>query len=239
MSTIKSLVLSQVFAIVFSLVATFAPQYFWLLVIAFMLIIPFTMGYSMIKTRISGKYQEIVSARKLLEEKDVLEIAMRDPKLQGELAKQFKGMFYSFASLPAIIVISVLYNNYVRQPYFSGEDPILRFVGALIMYELFIITGRVIQYFTSRKSGYALMIPNQYIVTTKGIVGKGITVPFPLNEYEIEVNYRRRFIQLIPKKPKGVKSIIRLYTRDVFRLQNIVENYGGIQVNKKDDATLT
>jgi len=239
MSNIKSLILSQVFAIIFSLVVTFVPQYFWLLVIAFMLIIPFTMGYSMIKTRISGKYKEIISARKLLEEKGALEIAMRDPKLQGELTKQFKSMFYSFACLPAIIVISILYNNYVRQPYFSGEDPIIRFIGALIMYELFIITGRVVQYFTLRKSSYTLIIPNQYIVTTKGIIGKGVTVPFPINEYEVEVNYRRKFIQFIPKKPKGVKPIIRLYTRDVFRLQNIVENYGGIQVSKKDNTTLT
>ncbi len=232
--TLKSILLSQVFAIVFSLVATFAPQYFWLLVIAFMLIIPFTMGYSMLKSRITGKYQEIVSSRKLVEVKDALEIAMRDSKLQGELAKQFKGMFYSFASLPAIIAVSILYNNYVRQPYFSGEDIVLRFIGALIMYELFILTGRVIQHFTARKTGYTLMIPNQYIVTTKGIVGKGVTIPFPLKDYKVEVNYKRKFIQLIPKKSQGIKSIIRLYTRDVERLLNIIENYGGVEVSKKE-----
>lgn len=237
MSTLRSLLLSQVFAIVFSLVATFAPQYFWVLVIAFMLIIPFTMGYSMLKARISGKYQEIANARKLMEEKNALDIAMRDPKLQSELAKQFKGMMYSFASLPAIIAISILYNNYVRQPYFSDGDVVLRFIGALIMYELFIFTGRTIQYLTSKKTGYALMIPHQYIVTTKGIIGKGVTVSFPLDEYKVEVDYKRRFIQLTPKKPKGIKSIIRLYTKDIGRLQNIMENYGGVRFDKKETTS--
>ena len=223
---LRSLLMSQVFAIVFSLVAAFAPQYFWILVIAFMLIIPFTMGFGALKARATGKYKEIVNARRVFKEDNAMDLAMRDPKLSSELGQQMKTMLYSFATLPLFIIVSMGYRSYIL-PYFqSSEDIIIRFLGFLIMYEIFVMIGRLVQLLMMRKSGFTLMIPQKYIVTEKGIIGKGVTLSFPLKNYKIEVNYRRKFVQLVPiKSSSRIKAITRLYTKDVERLKKILEKY--------------
>ncbi len=223
---VKSLLMSQVFAIVFSLVAAFAPQYFWILVIAFMLIIPFTMGFGALKARATGKYKEIVNARRLFKEDNAMDLAMKDPKLSSELGQQMKMMLYSFVTLPLFIVVSMGYRSYIL-PYFqSSEDIIIRFLGFLFMYEIFVMIGRLVQLLMMKKSGFTLMIPQRYVVTEKGIIGKGVTLSFPLKNYKIEANYRRKFVQLIPLKTSGrVKTITRLYTKDVERLKKILEKY--------------
>ncbi len=223
---IKSLLMSQVFAIVFSLVAAFAPQYFWILVIAFMLIIPFTMGFGALKARATGKYKEIVGARRLFKEDNAMDLAMRDPKLSSELGQQMKMMLYSFVTLPLFIVVSMGYRSYIL-PYFqNSEDVVIRFLGFLFMYEIFVMIGRLVQLFMMKKSGFTLMIPQKYVITEKGIIGKGVTLAFPLKNYKIEANYRRKFVQLVPLKSSGrVKTITRLYTKDVERLKKILEKY--------------
>ncbi len=223
---VKSLLMSQVFAIVFSLVAAFAPQYFWILVIAFMLIIPFTMGFGALKARATGKYKEIVSARRLFKEDNAMDLAMRDPKLSSELGQQMKMMLYSFITLPLFIVVSMGYRSYIL-PYFqSSEDIVIRFLGFLFMYEIFVMIGRSVQLLMMKKSGFTLMIPQKYVITEKGIIGKGVTLAFPLKNYKIEANYRRKFVQLVPLKTGGrVKTITRLYTKDVERLKKILEKY--------------
>ncbi len=223
---LKSLLMSQVFALIFSLVAAFAPQYFWLLVIAFMLIIPFTMGFGALKARATGKYKEIVSARRLFKEDNAMDLAMRDPRLSSELGQQMKMLLYSLVTLPLFIVVSIGYRNYVL-PYFQNSgDILIRFLGFLIMYEIFVGIGRLVQVFMMRKSGFTLMIPQKYIVTEKGVIGKGVTLSFPLKNYKIEADYRRKFVQLIPTKTSGrVKTITRFYTKDVERLKKILEKY--------------
>ncbi len=223
---LRSLLMSQVFAIVFSLVAAFAPQYFWLLVIAFMLIIPFTMGFGALKARATGKYKEIINARRLFKEDNAMDLAMRDPKLSSELGQQMKMMLYSFVTLPLFIVVSMGYRSYVL-PYFQNSNDIaIRFLGFLIMYEIFVGIGRLVQAFMMRKTGFTLMIPQKYIITEKGVIGKGVTLSFPLKNYKIEADYRRKFVQLVPTKTSGrMRTITRFYTKDVERLKKILEKY--------------
>jgi len=229
---IPSIVLSQIFVLVYSLVAAFFPQYFFVVFLLFLATIFGISIYSSLKHKISGKATEILQGRKLYSEKNAMNLLVKDPEGVRELSRQVKYSFLPLLLLPVYMFLFYLYGNFAL-PYFTqGEivivnDMVTRFIGYLIMYEMLMSIGYSVNTLIRRKTGGMFMVPASYEVTDKGIIGRGVVIPFPLDKYNVTMDLKRKFVQLEPLEKRGMtKMIIRLYASDIEKLVKVIERYG-------------
>jgi len=229
---IPSIVLSQIFVLMYSLVAAFFPQYFFVVFLLFLATIFGISIYGSLKHKVSGKAAEILQGRKLYTEKNAMNLLVKDPEGVRELSRQVKYSFLPLLLLPVYMFLFYLYGNFAL-PYFTQgkiiivNDTITRFIGYLIMYEMLMSIGYSVNTLIRRKTGGMLMVPANYEVTDKGIIGRGVVIPFPLDKYNVTMDLKRRFVQLEPLEKKGMtKMIIRLYASDIEKLVKIIERYG-------------
>ena len=233
MPKIPSVLFAQIFVLVYALVAAFFPQYFFLIFILFIATIFGMSIYGSLKHKVSGKAGEILSGRKLYSEKNAMNILLKDPEGVKDLSRQVKYSFLPLLLLPVYMGLFYLYGSYIL-PYFTEgkiivvNDIITRYVGYLLMYEMLIGIGTSVnRLIYSKGVGGMIMVPANYEVTDKGIVGRGVIIPFPLDKYNVSIEFKRRFIQLEPLEKRGTtKMIIRLYASDIEKLAKIIKRHG-------------
>jgi len=228
---------SQIFALVFSSVMTFASQYrhlFWVFIFAYIIIMSL-MTTGLGKRIFSKKeYNEIAGSRKLIEVKrtEVYELMMKDTKLSQELRPQFRASMYSFLIMFVILGYFWIYSSTVLPYTSASEDVMIRFLGYLIMYEIPIGINTLFQRFVFLKAmSQVVQIPYSYTVYEKGITGSGVLLKFPLeNVEELKTDLFRKFVEVrIRQKSRRTPSRIRFYTKNVERLSELIRKYGKVK----------
>ena len=224
----RMLLVSQVSIIVFALVLGVAPHLYLAAFIAYLFVIAATTVATQRRLGRGGRADEILAGRKLYEERNALDIAVRDEQLTTELSKQARQLLLSFASLGVAVAVfgaaSMVKSDmiaFLRGA--TGSDVLANFLYWLIIFETIFAASRLTGLaFGVKPSQQPPFIPSRYVVTDRGIVVPSIistAIRFPLPEdYEITVNERRGFVEI--RDPRG--RSIRLYARNPRRLYELI-----------------
>jgi uncharacterized membrane protein len=188
---------------------------------------------SSVKVRV----EDVASARKLVEERDLRELQAKDEGLIRDMEAQIKfttilmlstlvGLVYFFIAWRYVPSLYELLKGYV------GGDFLAHMLAFLLYLEGFFIISQVSIEIALRRVGRITVItmPNEYIVTTKGIVYRGFlsstALAFPLNPHvTIRLDEKRGFVDIV-SEGKVSSTVLRLYSRDPRRLYEIIRRYG-------------
>ncbi|MEM1774552.1 MAG: DUF2208 family protein [Acidilobaceae archaeon] len=233
---------SQLFLILYAILAAFLGINIKTFIIIMVLIIitSYIQGKFLSKGPLGGssvKVEEVMSAKRLYEEKNLREIQMKDEGLLRDMQPQFRymmllnlgllvGLLYFFLAWGRIGDLHSIFYS------FTGNEKIASFLAFLIYMEGFFIINQASMILALKRVGKVLFIvyPNEYIVTVKGIVYKGllsntaIGFPLPQNVNAI-LDTNRGFVDLV-NEGKRTTSIIRLYSRNPKRVYEIIKKHG-------------
>ncbi|MEM2019032.1 MAG: DUF2208 family protein, partial [Zestosphaera sp.] len=72
-----------------------------------------------------------------------------------------------------------------------------------------------------------VQVVSEYEVYDKGIVGAGITLKFPLktDQYRVEYNTKRMYVDLIQTSSSKTSVKLRFYTKNPERLYEVLRRY--------------
>jgi len=180
---------------------------------------------------------EILSARKLFEEKSTREYQTKDTGLIADIQEQSKlSMYMSIGTFVALAYFFVFWSKigdiakWVSG--YVGPGKLALFLAFLIYFEGYSIIYILFQVYALKKVERIVMftIPSSYIVTEKGIIFKGLlgntAIEFPLPpDVEINYNTKRGFVEIVKKDKKTVTKL-RLYTRNPSKLASLIEKLG-------------
>jgi uncharacterized membrane protein len=238
-STLRRVLTSQGYMIAYSALLALLGKGWY----AFLLIIIFWIIMAAVQSRLGkgplghGKAspEEILSGRKLYEEKNVRELQLRDEELLREIQEQsritmylslamFIGLAYFFIAWKQVPAI----DSYIAR-YVGGEGKLSLFIAYLIYFEGYFVIYQGLFSYSLRKVGTITSIntPQSYVVTDKGIVIRGLigksAIKFPLPpDIRIHVNEKRGFVELVKSGSKTVVKI-RFYARNAKRLGDIIK----------------
>ncbi len=224
----KAIALGQVSILLFALVLAFAPHLYVAVIIAYLVLMGALMTISQRRFARTAKVEDILDGRKLFEERNAVDIAVSDEELARELSQQMRMMLYSFIGFGIAIAIFASASAFHGQivEFFKGllgVESLANFAYWLLVFEtVFVATRLTTIMLGGRKTIQPPMVPSRFIVTDKGIVVPsllGLALRFPLPEdYRVEVNERRRFVEI--SDPRGRR--VRLYTRNPRRLYELI-----------------
>lgn len=234
MNTPRQIALSQLMVIVFAGAFALLPRkYYMVIILLYIIVFPVLLSKMGKGPGTKGKIDEIEEGVVLHEEKNAQQIMSKDLQLTEELQAQIKTMTTTFLLMPLVIVYFWLYGRYLFNPVadlFEGES-LGRFVSTLLMFEGSFIISRVSMVYASRRTGQVqmLVMPQKYKVTSRGIVSKSLgsrlAIPFPIKDFQLHMDPKRKFVELVPLDPKKARGKIRLYTKDPYKLYNILQRY--------------
>jgi len=234
--------LGQFYIIVYSLIAAWLGIGLRTFLIIMLLIVVTTYIQNRLFSRnpmssVKVRVEDVAGARKLVEERDLRELQSKDEGLIRDMEAQIKfttilmlstlvGLAYFFIAWPYVPSLYELLKGYV------GSDFLANMLAFLLYLEGFFIISQVSMEIALRRVGRITVIsmPNEYIVTTKGIVYRGFlsstALAFPLNpQVTIRLDEKRGFVDIV-SEGKVSSTVLRLYSRDPRRLYEIIRRYG-------------
>ena len=234
--------LGQFYIIVYSLIAAWLGIGLRTFLIIMLLVVVTTYIQSRLFSRnpmssVKVRVEDVAGARKLVEERDLRELQAKDEGLIRDMEAQIKftttlmlstfvGLVYFFIAWPYVPSLYELLKGYV------GGDFLANMLAFLLYLEGFFIISQVSTEIALRRAGRITVIsmPNEYIVTTKGIVYRGFlsntALAFPLNPHvTIRLDEKRGFVDIV-SEGKVSSTVLRLYSRDPRRLYEIIRRYG-------------
>jgi len=183
------------------------------------------------------KPEEILSGRRLYEEKSAREIQMKDEKLLVEIQDQSKAtMTLTMSSFVGLIYFFILWRHIydiegLIQPH-VGAEKLALFLAFLLYFEGFFVVSTGLQLYAMRRIGKMPLynMPTAFTVTDRGIVLKGLIgqsgIPFPLpDNVKISYNAKRGYAEIVREDEKSIVKL-RFYTRNPKKLADILERYG-------------
>lgn len=234
----KTNILISQFSILFiSLVTTIIPEYYIYIFLLYFVIMMFIMF------RTTKAWTKIPPQKELgspiFKEKNAMKIAMLDRVLMDELKKQAMATMSLLLLTIMVLIIFPLYRatifpltNYFMRSIFENELLAL-FFSHLIMFEFifgFMSLLRILIMSKSRVSN--IMLPQNYIVYRSGIVLNDRFFIRFVNNYCIEYNVKRRYVELRDKS-RGA-SRIRLYSDSVSELYDKIKQIGLVECNESN-----
>lgn len=186
---------------------------------------------------VKATVDDVIKARKLIEEKNLRELQSKDEGLIGDMQSQlrfstfmmmgtFVGLLYFLIAWRRIPELYELLKGYL------GSDFLSHMIAFLLYLEGFYVISQLSTEIALRMTGRIKVIsmPNEYIVTTKGIVYRGLlsstAIAFPLNPHvDVRLEEKRGFVDIV-NEGKRSSTIIRLYSRDPRRLYDVIRRYG-------------
>ncbi|MBO3754755.1 MAG: DUF2208 family protein [Candidatus Brockarchaeota archaeon] len=228
----KSLVLYQVYGqmmiLILAALNTYYPEYLTYTFVAFILI-SLILTFSRMRSQLKGpsfeQLKEIRGSKKIYEEGtvDVSRLMASDAQLTQEMKPLAVS---SFLGLFAIIIILVWYQMYFNFAGSLTSDPSLsgplRFLVFLAGYEVPYIMMAFISFRQNKASKSFAQIPRNYTLFERGLVGQGVVIRSPMDNYEVKLDSKRKFVELISKDEKKPMRV-RLYSSkpdELFRLIN-------------------
>jgi uncharacterized membrane protein len=234
--------LGQAYIIVYSVLAAWLGVNYRTFIIIMLLIILTTYLQSRFLSRnpmssVKAKVEDVSSARKLVEEKNLRELQSKDEGLIADMQSQLKFTTFMMLSTVVGLLYFALAWGRVDDIYwffkgYIGHDFLSHMLAFLVYLEGFFIISQASIEIALRRAGkiVAISMPNEYIVTTKGIVYRGLlsntALAFPLNPHvAIRVEEKRGFVDIV-NEGKASLTILRLYSRDPRRLYEVLRKYG-------------
>ncbi len=223
----KMLLIGQVSLLFFAAILAFIPQYYILVFILY-LVVMFALTAFMQRRAAKGDKNRIMAGRVYFEEKNAMEIALQDEQLVSELTAQARLMSISFASLfiaLGVFWIMGLYRDDIIR-FFSlyvDNESLQLFLYWLLLFEtIFVINRGITVYLARGRKAAQPLIPNQYVVTDRGIASPGVfgvALEFPLpDNIAISLNEKQRFVEIVVNENRR----IRLYTKKPQKLYDII-----------------
>ncbi len=242
----SSLLLSQALTVLYAFALTFLPAdlYWVIMTLFFISYITIMIAINVRRMRISTSSpdaQFVSSGRQIVkvDSKRALELMQSDAALNNELREQAKIMMIPMISLPVVFAIYYLYAGYVMPIYSLHSDPLVRFLGNLIMFEIFFLVPIAINKILMRGKKALFVQPiMSFLITDRGIQGAGVLVKFPIEDQSIDIrcNRSRRFVEVVREQsnPTSGKMIMiqRLYMdpRELDKAVEAIKKYGKIAI---------
>mgnify|MGYP005641257435 CR=1 FL=1 len=243
-STVVYYVMPYMAGLLFALVMTYVPAsyrgyIFWGYFIALLLVMGATsilQRRKMYRSEVVGEVRRSPVLMRVSRD-EVMKLFMEDPKASEEMSKQMRNTLFLFVPSLFAMALFFLFLRLLSPP--PGETGVGVFIRYLIIYETPIAISQSFNIYIRRKRRFEIVnTVLEYEVHTKGIVGRGVAIPFPLKDYSVNVDYARRFVELVPtsRSPTGTVRL-RFYAKDVDRLSRIIKSRG--MVGGKADKTST
>ena len=244
----QRVVVGQIGIIVYSLAAALLGKTWKTFVLALIVIIIIQVIISRRNQNPLGQQkasvEEVLDANKVFEENKAYELQMQDRELFVEMQEQSKlTMYTSIGMLISIVYFMVLwkYVDIIHRIFLSYvvNERLAWFLAFFAYFEGLFIINQLSMIWAIKKVGKVpvIQIPRSYTVTTKGIVIKGIVgktvLKFPLPpETDVRSSEKRKFVELVKPGQRTVLKI-RLYTRRVKRLEEVLRKYSGARPEEK------
>jgi len=237
----KFLLFTQVWLIIISIVLTYYPQYYFEVIILYIIVI---FGFTFFMTYKSNPVfrdrkllYEIVNSRTIYEEKDVTKLIMADQEYQKQYMDSIKRNFRMLGFY--IVYLAILFFAYQYIIKFADSQTL---TYRLLVYLAYFEALFGIGFFVSRKilapsiSNMAPMALPSYKITEKGIVsGKGYSVflhaKYLLNS-EITINREKHYIEIDSTKQK-LPYKVRLYSQDIDKVLDYIERVKRLELKRQ------
>ncbi len=186
---------------------------------------------------VKARVEDITSARKLVEERNLRELQSKDEGLIADMQSQLRFTTFMMLSTLAGLLYFFIAWGYIPRIYgflkgYIGSDFLANMLAFLLYLEGFFIISQASLEIALRKAGKMTVItmPNEYLVTTKGIVYRGLlssaALAFPLSpRVVVKLDEKRGFVDIV-NEGRVSSTILRLYSRDPRRLYEIIRKYG-------------
>ncbi|MEB3807162.1 MAG: DUF2208 domain-containing protein [Desulfurococcales archaeon] len=181
--------------------------------------------------------EEVLKGRKLYEEENARELQTKDLDIMKDMQEQSRFTMYTSMGMFIAMLYFFLLWNYVDALYqyvsvYTGPGKLAEFLAFLIYFEGLFVINQLVYIWALRKVGKVTMLQPapSYTVTDKGIVIKGLVgktaITFPLpDDIEVNVNEKRKFVELV-KKSKRTVTKLRFYAKNPKRLAEVIKRYG-------------
>lgn len=250
MQSKKQMLISQLSILLFAVVAGFLGRtgtLYWAFIFLYFIVYMYLMSkFGQPKYPSSAKAAELEKGKVLYEETRPFEYASSDKQYASEMQEQMKmmnvSMMLSFVVLIYFFLAFGPVTAYIA-PMFSNEK-IGMTVAYLVLFEGSFAISTIGQIYTGRrmrkqnKKMVMINIPRSFIVTTEGIVMRGITsssgLKFPLDGFKVELNEERKFVELLNETDKGIYKI-RFYTKSPKKLYDIIMRRREKGASEKED----
>ena len=233
-SLLAQLAFSQAFILFTAFILAYYPSLYLPAIIAFIALMMFIAYRGQSGGVPREKVEEVLSSRLLYSEGQLEKIMAEDKALVEEYSRIMKA-----TTLPLLVTFPVaiglfmllpgVYSRLVQSLGFTG--PLARMVEWLLVFETISAFTFGLRAFMARRHSvtHMLMVARSFEVREKGLVVHGgirpMVIPFPLsNEYRLEVDESRRFVELVEEKRK---LRIRLYTSRPRRVYELIRRLGG------------
>lgn len=221
----------QIMVLTLAALNTYYPQYLSYTFLAF-IAISFLISFPKLKSQLKGpaleQLKEIKGSRKIYEEEDskVLRLISSDAQLAQEMKPLTRSLILSFLAIFFSLAWYYLYFNFAgsltSDVSIAGPS---KFIVFLIGYETPYALMVVVSISQTRAAKSFMQIPRSYILFESGLVGQGTFIKFPADNYEVELDLRRKFVELISKDEKKPMRV-RLYSSKPDELFNLIKKYG-------------
>ncbi len=222
---------SQVLIFSLSVVNVFYPQYYQQIFLVFFLAAIMFTAWSVRKTRVGAKVSpEEVRAGRLLfkaSRNDTSELQRVDTELMAELKPMLKVSALNLVVLPIFLIWYWVYFPYVNTLSIV-EASEYRFLAYLAGYEVPFVIIHAMNLATRKLVRTFVQVISEYEIYDKGILGVGVSLKFPLSDeqYKVELNPKRMFVDLIHASSGRAAVKFRLYSKNPERVYEILKRYG-------------
>lgn len=222
---------SQAMILVLAVLNTYYPQYLSYTFLVF-IAISFVISFFMLRSQFRGpspeQLKEIKGSKKLYEEdsSEVLRLMASDAQLSQEMRPLTRASLLSLFAILITLVWYYLYFGYASNLTHDASvaEP-FKFLAFLIGYEVPYALMAVVSISQRRASKTFAQIPRNYALFESGLVGQGLVIRFPTDEYELKLESKRKFIELINRDEKRSMRI-RLYSSKPDDLIELIRKHG-------------
>jgi uncharacterized membrane protein len=132
----------------------------------------------------------------------------------------------SLLSIFSILIILVWYQMYFSfASSLTSDSNLSRFLIFLIGYEVPYAIMAVISFRQNKVSKSLAQIPRSYALFERGLVGQGVIIKSPMDNYDIRLDSKRKFVEII-SKDENKPQRIRLYSSNPDELFRLIKKHG-------------
>lgn len=216
----------QIMILTLAVLNTYYPEYLTYTFIAFVAI-SIVPTYLRMRTQMKGSYsrqlKEIRESKKIYEEGSA-EVS-RLMALDAQLTQEMKPLaIFSILSIFVFIFILLIwypmYFNFASSLTSDSSLNSSKFLIFLIGYEVPYAIMTVMSVRQNKVSKKFAQIPRSYAIFEKGLAAQGVVIGFPTDDYEVKLDSKRKFVEIVSKDEKKPQRI-RLYSSqpgELFRL---------------------
>jgi|GEM_PF-1806699 uncharacterized membrane protein len=220
-------VYGQIMILVLAALNTYYPQYLTYTFIAF-LVVSMIFTFSRMRSQLKGsspeQLKEIRESKKIYEEEssEVSRLIALDAQLTQEMKPLAVSSLLSIFAIAAILIWYQVYFSFASSLTGDSSLNTFRFPIFLAGYEVPYALMAVISFRQNRALKKFAQIPRSYALFERGLVAQGIVIKTPMDNYEVKLDSKRKFVELVSKDEKKPQRV-RLYSSqpgELFRLIN-------------------